>query len=107
MELERITNLLSFFSEEKYFFDNGYYRIRIISDLEKELAFLVLDGCGSTSVHPQITIEKFTDKWLATKLIDLKTRPTKMIYRNEATSEELDEALNDLVNKFEKVMNNK
>lgn len=56
MNQKTLDTLEKVFNSEKKFFKDGYYRIRYLSDKQKELAFLVPDACGATAVHPQITI---------------------------------------------------
>ncbi|MHC5227791.1 hypothetical protein ACYSNW_05865 [Enterococcus sp. LJL99] len=94
------------FNSEKKFFKDGYYRIRCVSDEQKELAFLVVDACGATAVHPQITIEKRGVDWVAIKLIDLETTPPQIINRTSETKAILDSSLKSLENKFEAAIQN-
>lgn len=101
MKQETIDQLETVFTSEKIFVNDGYYRIRSLSSKKKELAFLVVDPCGSSVVHPQITIEKRANDWVATKLLDLQETPLQRFDRTEATSQQLDQALQLLVHKFQ------
>lgn len=104
MKQELLDKFERIFNSEKKFFKDGYYRIRSLSDEQKELAFLVADACGAKVVHPQITIEKRGNDWVAIKLIDLQTTPIKRISRTPETKELLENELNLLVNKFKEAM---
>lgn len=106
MEQEKISQLEPFFNAEKQHFNDGFYRLRSLSEDVKELAFLVPAGCGSTAVNPQITIEKRNEGWVGTKLIDFKSTPTRMLYRDTENAQVIDEELEALVQKFERVMEN-
>lgn len=103
MDTQRILSLEKIFSAEKRFIKDGYYRIRQLDENQKELSFLVADACGSTTVHPQITIKKENNKWSPIKLIDMGVSPTQMMYRDEENAVILDELFEKLVSKFEKV----
>lgn len=104
MDQRTLDNFEKVFNSEKKFLKDGYYRIRRVSDEQKELAFLVSDACGSTAVHPQITIRKKGTDWVPIKLIDLETTPTQVIMRTPETKVMLDSALKLLVNKFKAAM---
>lgn len=103
---ETLKSLLAFFDEEKKYYVDGYYRLRKVEADKFELAYLIPDACGATSVHPQITIEKVKDIWLPTKLMDMGKSPIQFIERNTETEAILEGALTELVVKFEKVMAN-
>lgn len=101
---EKLESLLAFFDEEKKYYVDGYYRLRKLESDEFELAYLIPDACGATTVHPQITIEKHEEIWIPTKLIDMWTSPTQFVEKNSETEKFLDNALAELVLKFEHVM---
>ncbi|MEG0550753.1 MAG: hypothetical protein RR554_06310 [Vagococcus sp.] len=104
MDDQRVINLETVFGYEKKFITNGYYRIRQLDEKQKEVAFLISSGCGSTSVHPQITIKKIKNEWVPIKLIDMGTSPTQMIYRDENNQKYLDEKFECLITKFEQAI---
>lgn len=91
---------------EKTYLTDGYYRVRENNLGQKELAFLIPDGCGTTSVHPQITLEKVGDNWQAVKLIDMGVSPTIMLEKNPETVQELDKRLSQLFKKMKKAIEN-
>ncbi len=91
---------------EKTYLKDGYYRIRENNFGQKELAFLIPDGCGTTSVHPQITLEKVGDNWQAIKLIDMGVSPTIMLEKNPETEQELDTKLDYLFKKMTEAIEN-
>lgn len=101
MKQEQINWLKANFSEESTYIKDGYYRFRKSDEASYELAFLVPCACGSNNVHPQITLEHHGSDYVATKLIDMEVTPPVVLYRNGETSEELDEALTELMKKFE------
>lgn len=101
---EKLKSLLAFFDEEKKYYVDGYYRLRKLETDKFELAYLIPDACGATTVHPQITIEKHEDIWTPTKLIDMWTSPTQFVERNSETEKFLNEALHRLAFRFENVM---
>lgn len=104
MKEDVLVNLERKIGPNKTYLKNGYYRIRSMASNQKELAFLKPDGCGSTSVNPQITIEKINDIWVAVKLIDMGSAPTKFLTRDNETSDELDTALVMLIKKMEQAI---
>lgn len=104
MKQDKLALLEQTFCDGKIFVNNGYYRIRTLSDDEKEIAYLVSDPCGATTVHPQITIEKREDEWIATKFIDLEVTPTQRLYREPETEALLDDALESLITQFEEAV---
>ncbi len=103
VDLEQIDALEKRIGAKKVWYKDGYYRIRTKTDRKKELAYLVTDPCGGSIVHPQITIEKIDEKWVATQLIDLHVTPIQNIVRDELTATFLDHALMDLVTKFQAI----
>lgn len=98
---ERITQLLTQFGPDKKFIKDGYYRIRSISETEKEMSFLVPGDCGTSTVHPQITIYFVDNQWLPVKLLDMHNTPTQFIERNTETENFLDHSFLELVTLFE------
>ncbi|MEG0286289.1 MULTISPECIES: hypothetical protein [Vagococcus] len=100
MKKEQLETLMRVIGPEKKYLSDGYYRIREVDENRKELAFLKPDGCGTTTVTPQITIEKQGDNWLPIKFIDMGSSPTKMLIRDEKTEQLLDEELVILVEKM-------
>jgi len=104
MTNEQLQSLINFFGPEKQFISDGYYRIRVISNQKVEMAFLVPDSCGTTSVHPQITVTKTQNNWEPINLIDMAETPTKFIEKSEETAIFLNNALEELVQKFKSVM---
>lgn len=96
--------ILPHFSAEKTYHGDGYYRIRQVDDRTYELAFLVADACGSTSVHPQITLWLENNDLVPTKLIDMGTAPTKFIQRDITNAAWLDNQLEQLINRFKSVI---
>ncbi|MDA9471659.1 hypothetical protein [Enterococcus sp. 5H] len=98
--LEKLNMLQSVFSEKKKFIGDGYYRIRSIDDVTLELTFLIAGSCGETIVHPQITVTLDQSQAIGTKLIDMDTSPPKFLYRNSSNADEIDDALDNLIEKF-------
>lgn len=101
MEIARLAQLQSFFTADKVWIQDGYYRIRRLENGDQELAYLVLDPCGGTIVHPQIRIRQEDQHWIAIQLTDLEATPILRITRQAETKAQLDEALEQLVLKFE------
>lgn len=96
MTQEELDILKQHLSEEKQFIHDGYYRLRQLDEMTYELAFLVADACGSTSVHPQITFEKQGNTWQAVKLLDFISTPVETIVYSNDTSHELSDRLEKL-----------
>lgn len=96
MTQEEIDVLTKHLSADKQFIHDGYYRLRELDERTYELAFLVADACGATSVHPQITIEKQGDTWQAVKLLDFVSTPVETIVYSQETAQELSERLEQL-----------
>ncbi|MGX7030116.1 hypothetical protein [Vagococcus zengguangii] len=103
MKQTQINWLKEHFSETSEYLGDGYYRFRKSDEASYELAFLVPCACGSNNVHPQITLENHGSEYIATKLIDMEVTPPIVLTRNGETSEEIDQALADLLKKFEDV----
>lgn len=103
MKQEIIENLEEFFHAEKQWYQDGYYRLRTLDEQTKELAYLLSDPCGGSIVHPQITLEKQGDEFIATKLVDLQTTPVQNMTRDLENAAYLDQALQSLVTKFQEV----
>ncbi|WP_288395953.1 hypothetical protein [uncultured Vagococcus sp.] len=104
MTNETLIHLMSKIGSDKTYLTDGYYRIRDNKSGQKELAFLKPDGCGTTSVNPQITVEEVDGNWLAVKLMDMGNNLTKFIIRDDATKEELDNELEKLIKKMEEAI---
>ncbi|MGO2082515.1 hypothetical protein [Vagococcus sp.] len=107
MEKKRLTNLLSSFTAEKQYIQDGYYRIRQKTESIYELAFLVTDSCGASCVHPQITVEVKADTLVPLQLFDLGVQPTRHVLYDEETQLILELELEKLIKKFECVQNQK
>lgn len=105
MTNQELVLLQAHFSQEREYLEDGYYRLRQISENQYELAFLVPDACGTTSPHPQITIERQNDSLQAVALMDLVVTPIRRISLSEGTKAVLEEGLTDLVLKFKQVKN--
>lgn len=101
MKQETLDRLETVFNADKIFVKDGYYRIRSLPTGEKELAFLVVDSCGATAVHPQITIAKLGEKWVAIRLFDLQATPPQRSDRTTENSQQLDQTLQVLIDKFQ------
>lgn len=104
MTNETLVHLMSQIGSDKTYLTDGYYRIRENKSGQKELAFLKPEGCATTSVNPQITVEEENGTWIAVKLIDMGSSPTKFIIRDDTTKEELDNELERLIQKMEKAV---
>lgn len=100
MTIADLQFILAHFDDSKRYIDGGYYRIRTTGYDEYELAFLVPDSCGSTTIHPQIKVKVEGNCLVPQVLIDLGTSPTQYIHYNSETSAQLDMALSTLVAKF-------
>lgn len=97
--------LISYFSEDKTFIYDGYYRIRIFDKETIELAFLVAGPCGDTLVHPQITVTLTESSALAIKMIDTYVTPPLFLKREESNQQEIDQKLDKLIEKFLNIKN--
>ncbi|MFD2307949.1 hypothetical protein [Enterococcus termitis] len=95
-----VEKILTFFNEEKVFFHDGYYRIRRLDKETVELAFLIAGPCGDTVAHPQITVSLTESQAIGTKLIDMHATPPLFLSRDSSTEQELDRALDKLIEKF-------
>lgn len=94
-------------SVKTYIFD-GYYRVRENQQGQIEIAHLVPAGCGTTSVHPEITLEQNkNEEWIAVKLSDMGVSPLKFLDRTEVTSQEIDIELKLLIEKMTNAIKNK
>ena len=100
MKLADLALLQTKFNEEKQFIDGGYYRLRQLDEHHYELAYLVADSCGSTSVHPQITIALEAGVIKPMSLLDFAATPTRQLRRTPETEAELEQALAQLVSQF-------
>ncbi|WP_321386817.1 hypothetical protein [uncultured Enterococcus sp.] len=88
-----------YFNGDKKFFKDGYYRLRDIENNQFELAFLEAGPCGDTTIHPQITIERFEDELRPLKLLDMAVSPTlRLTYEEHPV--ELNNELEHLVQRF-------
>lgn len=96
MTQEELDLLTQHLSADKQFIHDGYYRLRKLDETTYEVAFLVADACGATSVHPQITIEKQGDTWQAVKLLDFVSTPVETIVYSQETAQELSDRLEQL-----------
>lgn len=94
-------------TSDKTYLSGGYYRIRELPEDKIEMAILVMDACGASAVHPQITLKKENEIWIPIKLIDLGVSPTEMYDRTEETKELLNQKLNELIDKFKSAIKNK
>ena len=103
MRLAELELLLAHFSAEKEAIEGGYYRIRATGEAQYELAFLMPDSCGTTSVNPQITVSVEGERVRPIALIDVYRMPIRKLTYTEETAEELELALADLVTTFKKV----
>lgn len=92
--------LTKHYHEEKEYLENGYFRIRQKDPQHYELAFLKVDGCGTTSVSPQITVEVIDEQVRAIGLMDMYAAPIRTIVQSEETADLLEQELNQLVTKF-------
>ena len=97
MTQEELDLLTQHLSADKQFIHDGYYRLRKLDETTYEVAFLVADACGATSVHPQITIEKQGDTWQAVKLLDFVSTPVETTVYSQETAQELSERLEQLI----------
>lgn len=96
----RINQLMSSFDEEKRFITDGYYRIRTLSEHEIELAYLKAGSCGDTIAHPQITVSLSETQAIGEKLIDMDACPPLFLSRDSNNAKKIDNALDDLIEKF-------
>ncbi|MBO0471305.1 hypothetical protein JZO66_12170 [Enterococcus sp. DIV0242_7C1] len=103
--IKDLQELVSYFSEDKTFIHDGYYRIRILDKETIELAFLVAGPCGDTLVHPQITVTLTESSALAIKLIDMYVTPPLFLTREESNKQEIDQQLDKLIEKFINIKN--
>ena len=97
---QQLDKLLTAFTEEKRFISDGYYRIRTIDQDTLELAFLLAGPCGDSVVHPQITLSINGEQVVGTKLIDMYSSPQSFMHRDEENSQQIDKALDELIEKF-------
>lgn len=104
MEVDLLEELKQAIGSDKTYLDDGYYRIRPTEFGGYELAYLKPEGCATTSVHPQITIEQLEGKWMGVKLIDMATSPTKFLTRDNGEGEEIDLQLNFLLEKMKQAI---
>ncbi|MDH6365278.1 hypothetical protein M2139_002293 [Enterococcus sp. PF1-24] len=100
MTIAELAILQQYFGEEKEFIEDGYYRLRTLSENEFELAFLVPGLCGTTNYHPKINLIVTGDKITATSLVDLEATPAIFITEKENSREFLAEQLELLKEKF-------
>lgn len=101
--VEKLNLLQTVFNEKKKFIENGYYRIRSIDDVTLEIAFLKAGSCGETVVHPQITVRLNHSEAIGLKLIDMDTAPPKFLSRDSSTADEIDVAMDNLIERFLKI----
>lgn len=105
VERERFLALKNYFSNEKKFINDGYYRLKQETENEYKLAFLEMDSCGASLVAPEVTVSVSTNKAVATGLIDFSTQPVRQLDNSEETYLELQRELEKLVLKFETSIN--
>lgn len=104
MKDKQLAKLSEWIGTEKTYLNNGYYRIRDNKFGQKEIAFLAPCSCGTTSVSPQITLERKNDNWEAIKLMDMGASPTIFLTRDPENEAIIDEALEDLLVKMEEAI---
>lgn len=92
------------FTSEKVYMKDGYYRFRELEPGVFDMAFLEPCSCGTSNVHPQITLEKKGDVYIPIKLIDFDVTPPLLINREESTLEFLDQSLHQLIEKFKRAI---
>ncbi|EOI06358.1 hypothetical protein UAY_00409 [Enterococcus moraviensis ATCC BAA-383] len=97
---QQLDKLLTAFTEEKRFISDGYYRIRTINPSTLELAYLLSGPCGDSIVHPQITLSINGEEVVGIKLIDMYSSPQLFMHRNDENSNQIDNALDKLIEKF-------
>ena len=100
MKDQQLKMLKEKIGSDKTYLKDGYYRIRETGSGQHEIAFLKPEGCATTSVNPQITLEKVNGEWLGVKLIDMGTSPTRFLKRDEGVGEVIDCELELLVKKM-------
>lgn len=97
--------LAEHYDEEKEYLGDGYFRLRQKGPLQYELAYLKADACGTTSVHPQITVEVVGKQVKAIGLMDLYATPVRTINVSEENRALIEEELTQLVTKFKQAKN--
>ncbi|GGD05016.1 hypothetical protein [Enterococcus wangshanyuanii] len=100
-----LQELVSYFSEDKKFIHDGYYRIRVFDKETIELAFLVAGPCGDSLVHPQITVSLTESSAIAIKMIDMYATPPLFLDREESNKQKIDQELDKLIEKFLNIKN--
>lgn len=100
MELTDLELLLTHFSAEKEYIDGGYYRLREKGENQYEIAFLMPDSCGTTTVNPQITVVVEAGQVTPLTLLDLYRTPVRNLTYTEETALAIEQALTELVAKF-------
>ncbi|MTD38282.1 hypothetical protein GIX45_06535 [Erwinia sp. CPCC 100877] len=100
--IKKINILTKNFTDEKKFMKDGYYRLKTIDETTIEFAFLIAGPCGETLVHPQITVSlnHKQEEAIGIKLIDLHASPPRFLTRDAANEEEIDAALDELIERF-------
>ncbi|GCF93888.1 hypothetical protein NRIC_17790 [Enterococcus florum] len=87
------------FSSEKEYINDGYYRLRSIDD-GYQMAYLVPGQCGETLIHPEITIHMIEGKAVPVRLYDLETTPTTRLDAAAGDQAAIEEAAEELMDKF-------
>ncbi len=103
----RLERLMTHIGPEKTYLFDGYYRIRENNLGQIEIAYLKPDGCGTTSVNPQLTLELVEGKLIPVKLMDMGKSPNVFLKRDASNGDLLDRELQDLLKRFEVAIENK
>ena len=77
----------------KYPFQEGHCRLRALGENQYELAFLVSDPCGSSLVHPQVTVAVTETTVVPLRLLDFGATPLLRLEASAANEATLEEAL--------------
>lgn len=93
------------YTDQKEFIQDGYYRLRKLSDSEYELSFSVAGHCGTTNYHPRIKLRLKGERIIPISIIDVEETPVFALNYSEETSENMEARLEKLKEQFLKAKN--
>lgn len=99
--LSQLKTIQSFFSEERRFFLEGYYRLREKSDNEFEIEIAAAGPCGEYLPNPRIKFSVEDEKLVPSFLINQVATPVVML-SNQSASEIMlmEKNLDEIIEKF-------